>query len=68
MNRKTALVTLRFAGYHSDSSLWTRTYIENRVSRAKANEEWARGASMKVAGIPCTCLDCRSHQPTENRA
>lgn len=60
MNRKTALVTLRTAGYHGDSATWTRTYIENRVSRAKAGEEWQRGQQMKAAGVKCECRECKA--------
>lgn len=66
MNRSTALVVLRTAGYHDDRKTWTRTYIENRVSMRVANAEWQRGQGMKAAGVPCTCRDCALAPVTVN--
>lgn len=59
MDRKTALVVLRVAGYHSDKKTWVRTYIENRVSYKVATVEWQRGERMRADGITCTCQECK---------
>ncbi len=58
MTRKIALDVLRIAGYHNDSKIFVRTYVENRISLAAANKEWRLGQSMKTAGAPCSCRDC----------
>lgn len=60
MNRKTALVLARVAGYHQDSKAFTRIWVEARVSKAKLNEEWRRGWAMRQAGVPCTCMECKA--------
>jgi hypothetical protein len=59
MDRKTALVVLRVAGYHDDMKTWMRAYVENRVSHAAAKTEWQRGKEMRAAGVACTCHDCK---------
>lgn len=59
LKRKDALVLLRIAGYHGNQKSFIRLYVENRVSRPAANAEWSRGAAMKAAGVPCTCIACR---------
>jgi hypothetical protein len=59
MKREDALSALRIAGYHNDRVLFVRTYVENRVSRQVANEEYARGAGLKKLGVRCTCHECK---------
>jgi hypothetical protein len=59
MDRKSALVALRVAGYHEDMATWVRVYVENRVSRTAADAEWSRGKAMKAAGVGCSCPDCK---------
>lgn len=63
MKRADALSALRIAGYHSDHRSFVRTYVENRVSRKVANEEFTRGAALKRAGVLCTCFECGSKSP-----
>jgi hypothetical protein len=49
---------MRIAGYHGDRARFTRLLIESRVARQAADAEFHRGASMKEAGVPCTCTTC----------
>ena len=63
MKREDALSALRIAGYHDDQLTFVRTYVENRISRKVANEEFNRGAALKRAGVRCTCFQCRSEVP-----
>ena len=65
MKRADALSTLRIAGYHNDQRAFVRTYVENRISRKVANEEFNRGAALKRAGVGCTCFECKNSKPTE---
>lgn len=64
MTRKQALEICRYAGYHNDEKLFTRTYIENRISYQKAREAFAQGGKAKDNGIKCTCRLCQN-QPSE---
>lgn len=57
--RDNAIVTMRIAGYHNDSRLWTETYIENRVSRRVADKAWLDGQRQKANGARCNCRDCK---------
>ena len=59
MKRADALSTLRIAGYHGDQRTFVRTFVENRISRKVANEEFNRGIALKRAGVRCTCFECR---------
>lgn len=36
------------AGYHSDTRAWVRLYVENRVSRKVADEQWRASSSAAV--------------------
>lgn len=59
MTRNDAKVMCRVAGYHADQALFVRTYTENRIGYDSAKREYQRGAAMKKAGTPCTCIDCK---------
>jgi hypothetical protein len=59
MNRAQALVGIRVAGYHEDQRTFMRLYTENRISYAKATEEFRRGQAMKKGGVPCGCPSCK---------
>jgi hypothetical protein len=58
MTRKDVLSYMRIAGYHSDTAAYTRLYVENRISRAIAQEAWLSGVNAEKSGMKCTCLDC----------
>lgn len=60
MNRKNALGWIRIAGYHNDTFSFVRLYVENRVSRASADQAWRNGVAAKRNGVPCSCRDCVS--------
>ena len=57
-NRKTTLDLIRIAGYHNDTKAFTRLYCESRLSRTAANEAWQLGATQKIKGIKCNCVEC----------
>ena len=59
MTRKQALEVCFVAGYHEDQKTFTRCYLSNRLSMAKAQEAYARGQRAKENGIPCTCGECK---------
>ena len=59
MKRADALTSLRIAGYHADQRTFVRVYVENRISKKVADEEFRRGAAMRRAGVGCTCLECK---------
>jgi hypothetical protein len=58
MKRKDALVVLRAAGYHNDSKMFARVYVEHRISYTAALKEWNLGTVLKNNGVPCTCYHC----------
>lgn len=60
MKRKDALLAIRIAGYHDDKRAFMRLYTEHRISLAVAQEEYDRGASMKAAGVGCSCYECKA--------
>lgn len=60
MKRFDALAYMRIAGYHGDKLAFTRLFVENRVSRQVADAEFHRGATMKKAGVPCNCSNCKT--------
>jgi len=62
MKRSDALSALRLAGYHNDSRAFTRTYVENRISYRVAQQEWRLGVSAKLAGVRCTCFECKEEK------
>lgn len=59
MKRTDALSALRLAGYHNDSGSFTRVYVENRISHKVAQQEWSLGVAAKLAGVRCTCFECK---------
>lgn len=59
MKRKDALAWIRIAGYHNDVGSFVRLYVENRVSRAAADEAWAVGKRQKANGVLCSCQACK---------
>jgi hypothetical protein len=59
MKREDALSALRFAGYHGDQRAFVRVYVENRISRKVACEEFNRGADLRRSGVRCTCFECK---------
>jgi hypothetical protein len=63
MNRKTALASIEYAGYHNDTKTMTRLYIENRISYQAAQESFNRGIAKRQNGMKCTCKSCmEGHQ------
>lgn len=58
MKRKDLTALLTFAGYHADSSAFTRLLVENRISIAAAREHYSAGASARRAGVRCGCSEC----------
>lgn len=48
LSRKIALQVLRAAGADNDKALFMRTYVENRVSLAVANQAWREGRNLAV--------------------
>lgn len=59
MSRSAILALMKVAGYHDDSLGFTRLYVENRISRKSADEQWASGKQMKKNGVPCGCYTCK---------
>ena len=60
MKRKDALNWVKIAGYHNNSELGTRVYIESRLSRRAYDDAWASGMDAKRNGMPCTCRECKA--------
>lgn len=61
MDKKTALVLAKVAGYHNDSALYTRVRIESRVSMNNLHKKWFQGQRAKEAGVKCDCRDCQNN-------
>jgi len=61
MKREVAIDLLRVAGYHNDQRAFVRLYVENRISRKVATEEFNRGYALRRSGVRCTCFECRSN-------
>lgn len=59
MTRKTVRSVLIYAGYHSDTKTFTRTYIENRISIQAARAAFQVGYQMKQNGMKCGCDECK---------
>lgn len=57
--RNIALAYARVAGYHNDSSAFTRLIIESRVNRQAMNEAWGNGRIARENGVPCNCYQCK---------
>ena len=50
--RELAIARLRIAGYDDDRKTWMRTYVENRIGYAVAQEAWQQGVALRQAGVP----------------
>lgn len=59
MKREHALAYLRIAGYHGDRAAFVRLYVENKISRAKAEEAFRLGQTMRADGARCDCHECK---------
>jgi hypothetical protein len=57
--RETAIVLAKVAGYHNDTTRFIRLIVESRVNRQVMNDAWITGQTLKDAGMPCCCIDCR---------
>lgn len=53
-----ALAKVKFAGYHEDTSMGTRLYIENRISFEAYSKAFNEGRQAKKNGMKCNCMDC----------
>ena len=62
MKRADALAHIRIAGYHDDQRARVRLFVENRVSKAAADEAWRSGIAARNAGVKCSCYQC-NHAP-----
>lgn len=58
MKRKDAIELLKLAGYHEDSSAFTRVYLDSNLSRNAADAAYNLGYELKEGGMPCTCAKC----------
>ena len=58
MKRKDVLESIKLAGYHNDSRLFTRLLCENRISRKAADDAYRAGTILRGTGFVCTCSDC----------
>jgi len=56
--RQIAIQCAKVAGYHEDSSTFTRLIIESRVGRPLMNEAFLIGRKARAAGVKCGCYDC----------
>lgn len=65
MKRKAVIAALRVAGYHADTTAWVRLYVENRISKAVADEAWASGREAKKNGVKCDCNQCQNERITK---
>ncbi len=59
MKREVLTTLIRVAGYHDDRATFTRLYIENRISKPKADEAYRSGRQAKAAGVRCDCHECK---------
>jgi len=67
MKRADAVIALGIAGYHNDQHAFVRIYVENRISREVAERAFRRGAALKLAGVGCTCFECRESKNIMNK-
>lgn len=63
MKRGVAIDLLRVAGYHNDQRAFVRLYVENRISRKVAAEEFNRGYALRRSGVDCGCFECKGSNP-----
>ena len=47
MTRKQTLAAMKAAGAANDKATFTRLFIENRISRAVADQAWRDGAALR---------------------
>lgn len=59
MTRKQALTAIRTAGFHDDSTEYTRLLITNRISVHVAREAFKEGAHLRAQGARCDCNACK---------
>jgi hypothetical protein len=57
--RQIALDAAKYAGYHDDSTAWTRLVVENRVNRQAMIEAFQSGRRLREAGMKCGCSACK---------
>jgi hypothetical protein len=62
MDRKTAIQVIKVAGYHGDTKTFMRTYCENRISFAVADNFFRNGKQAKLAGMKCDCNQCKKEK------
>lgn len=60
MKRGAALENIKLAGYHGNSREALKIYTEHRISLAAYSHAYAQGQALKLAGIPCTCMKCKT--------
>ena len=60
MKRKDALNLIRYAGYHNDTAMGMRVYVENRVSYKAYLDTFRKGIKDRQNGRACTCSSCNS--------
>lgn len=58
IDRATLTSLIRTAGYHDDKATFTRLYVENRISKAAADEAFRSGRQARAVGVRCTCSAC----------
>jgi hypothetical protein len=61
--RSLVLDAIKMAGYHEDHRTAMRLYVEQPVSWKAYRDAWEKGRLAKLAGIRCTCPDCRQSTP-----
>lgn len=60
MTKKQTLIQLiKIAGYHNDTKIGTRLFVENRITRADYDAAFHAGLAAKAAGQICTCSQCK---------
>jgi hypothetical protein len=57
------LDAIKVAGYHGDERTAMRLFVESPVSFQAYREAYRKGRIAKLAGVPCTCPDCREKTP-----
>jgi hypothetical protein len=59
-HREVVLTKIRVAGYHEDHAAYTRLLIEERVSKAVADEQFRNGRAQRASGVRCDCYECKN--------
>lgn len=65
MKRQDVEQLIKIAGYHGNSGKMMRLYIDNSISKARANAFYRAGQKAKEQGFGCACKECKKEREND---